>query len=291
MEHSNIGPLQVSRITLGTWVMGREGWANVADTDSLAVIAAAKERGINIIDTAPFYGKGHAEEIIGSAIKGERSSWILATKCGLRWEAGKGVWHDLSPARVEAELADSLRRLKTDYIDVYQLHWPDANTPLEATIAVVKRAVEKGQIRHVGLCNFSVEDIKKARTILPIVSLQHPYSLLNRNVEADILPYAKAEGLAFMAYGPLHGGLLSGKYTHRPSAPKGDAKSYFYEHNKEATWEQAEPIIKELRQKAAQRGSSVAAETLRWTLAQPGVTTAIVGMRSVAQLEDNLQGL
>jgi aryl-alcohol dehydrogenase-like predicted oxidoreductase len=220
------------------------------------------------------------------AIKSARSSWVLATKCGLRWDAGFA--HDLSPARVQTELEDSLRRLHTDYIDLYQIHWPDPKTPLEETLRVIKRAVDKGQVREVGLCNFSTEDILRARAILPIASLQYPYSLLNRNVEADILHLARVEGLAFMAYGPLHGGLLTGKYVHRTSVPKGDAKGYFYGHNKEATWEQATPIIDALRQKAALRGSSVAAEAIGWTLNQPGVTTAIVGMRNVAQLEDNL---
>jgi aryl-alcohol dehydrogenase-like predicted oxidoreductase len=291
MDYKKIGSLNVSRITLGTWVMGREGWPNVDDNDSFAVIAEAKDKGINIIDTAPFYGKGHAEELVGAAIQAKRSSWIVATKCGLRWEESKGVWHDLSPKRVQSELEDSLRRLKTDYIDLYQLHWPDPNTPLEATLEVIYKAIKKGQVRQVGLCNFSRADIKKAMRVLPIVSLQHPYSLLNKAVETEILGFSQVNDLAFMAYGPLHGGLLTGKYLQRPSAPKADAKSYFYEHNKESTWEQADPIIKALRQKAAHHGSSVSAEAIRWVLDQPGVTTAIVGMRSVEQLVDNLQGL
>ncbi len=270
--------------------MGRDGWSNVDDADSVAVIHAAYDKGINAIDTAPFYGKGHAEELIGVSLQGQRDKWIIATKCGLRWEEGKGVFHDLSPARVQTELEDSLRRLRTDYIDLYQLHWPDPNTPLENTLEVIKKAIDKGQVKQVGLCNFSLEDIQLARTIMPIASLQHPYSLLNRDVEADILPFAKEQGLAFMAYGPLHGGLLSGKYTHRPSAPKGEAKSYFYEHNKEATWQQAEPIIASLRQKAQESGRSVAAEAIQWILSQAGVTTAIVGMRNIVQLEENFQG-
>jgi len=282
--------LKLSHIALGGWIMGRDGWSNVDDADSVAVIHAAYDKGINAIDTAPFYGKGHAEELIGVSLQGQRDKWIIATKCGLRWEEGKGVFHDLSPARVQTELEDSLRRLRTDYIDLYQLHWPDPNTPLENTLEVIKKAIDKGQVKQVGLCNFSLEDIQLARTIMPIASLQHPYSLLNRDVEADILPFAKEQGLAFMAYGPLHGGLLSGKYTHRPSAPKGEAKSYFYEHNKEATWQQAEPIIASLRQKAQESGRSVAAEAIQWILSQAGVTTAIVGMRNIVQLEENFQG-
>ncbi len=268
--------------------MGREGWSNVDDADSMAVIHAAFDKGIRAIDTAPFYGKGHAESLIGRAIAGQRDQWIIATKCGLRWEAGRGVFHDLSPARVQTELEDSLRRLRTDSIDLYQLHWPDPATPLEATLAVMARAIDKGQVRQVGLCNFSLEDIQMARTIMPIASLQHPYSLLNRDVENEILPFAQSNGMAFMAYGALHGGLLSGKYAHRPSAPKGEAKSYFYEHNKDAMWQQAEPILTTLRKAAATNGSTVAAEAIRWTLSQAGVTTAIVGMRNVAQLESNL---
>jgi aryl-alcohol dehydrogenase-like predicted oxidoreductase len=291
MDFSNLGSVSISPITLGSWIMGREGWSNVEDADSVSVIHAAKDRGINFIDTAPFYGKGHAEELIGKTIKKERSSWVIATKCGLRWEEGKGVFHDLTPARVQQELEDSLRRLQTDYIDLYQIHWPDPSTPLDQTLAVIQAAVDKGQIRQVGLCNFAVPEIQKARSILPIVSLQHPYSLLNRSAESNILPFAHTNGLAFMAYGPLHGGLLSGKYIHRPSAPKGDAKSYFYGHNKESTWEQAEPLISDLRNKSDKNNSSIASEAIRWTLNQPGVTTAIVGMRNVEQLEDNLKGL
>src|SRR5437588_47219 len=201
-----------SSIGLGTWSIGGSMWGGTDRGDAVKTIRAAIERGITLIDTAPVYGFGTAEELVGRAIgeHGARAHVVIATKAGLRWRAG-AVYRDASPARIRAEVEDSLRRLQTDYIDIYQVHWPDPHIPVEKTAAAMHTLYERGTIRAIGVSNFSPQEIERFRAVAPVHVIQSPYNLFERGVEHDVLPYAGRHGLPVFAYGALCRGLLSGR--------------------------------------------------------------------------------
>jgi aryl-alcohol dehydrogenase-like predicted oxidoreductase len=214
MEHADIPgtSLRVSRVALGTWAIGGWMWGGTDDARSISTIRAAIDNGINLIDTAPAYGFGHSEEIVGRAItQGNlRSRVHLATKVGLEWRNGK-VFRNASRARIMREIDESLRRLQTDTIDLYQVHWPDPTVAIEETAEAMHDLLKRGKIRAIGVSNFSVEQIERFRKVAPLHSVQPPYNLFERGIEADVLPYARATGLTVLSYGALCRGLLSGK--------------------------------------------------------------------------------
>ncbi len=202
--------LKVSRVALGTWAMGGWMWGGTDERESVATIHAALDQGINLIDTAPVYGFGVSEEIVGAALKGQRSRAVIATKTGLEWRDGK-VYRNASRARILQEVDDSLRRLGTDYIDIYQVHWPDPLVAVEETAEAMRSLFEQGKIRAIGVSNFSVDQMARFRKVAPLHVLQPPYNLFERAIEAEILPYCRANDIATLGYGALCRGLLSGR--------------------------------------------------------------------------------
>jgi aryl-alcohol dehydrogenase-like predicted oxidoreductase len=204
--------LRVSRVALGTWAMGGWMWGGSDERESIATIRAALDQGINLIDTAPAYGFGVSEETVGRAIAatGLRSQAVIATKVGLEWRDGK-VYRNATRDRIMQEIDQSLRRLRTDYIDIYQVHWPDPLVPIEETAEAMRTLHEQGKIRAIGVSNFSVAQMERFRQVAPLHVLQPPYNLFERAIESDILPYCRANDIATLGYGALCRGLLSGR--------------------------------------------------------------------------------
>jgi aryl-alcohol dehydrogenase-like predicted oxidoreductase len=204
--------LRVSRVALGTWAMGGWMWGGTDDRESVATIRTALEQSINLIDTAPVYGFGVSEEIVGRALApaGLRSQAVIATKVGLDWRDGK-VYRNATRDRIMQEIEQSLRRLRTDYIDIYQVHWPDPLVPIEETAEAMRTLYDEGKIRAIGVSNFSVAQMERFRRVAPLHVLQPPYNLFERAIESDILPYCRANNIATLGYGALCRGLLSGR--------------------------------------------------------------------------------
>jgi aryl-alcohol dehydrogenase-like predicted oxidoreductase len=204
--------LRVSRVALGTWAMGGWMWGGNDDDESIATIQAAVDQGINLIDTAPVYGFGASEELVGKALERAnlRSKVVIATKVGLEWRDGK-VYRNATRDRIMQEVDQSLRRLRTDYIDIYQVHWPDPLVPIEETAAAMLTLYVQGKIRAIGVSNFSVDQMQQFRRIAPLHVLQPPYNLFERAIETDVLPYCRANDIATLGYGALCRGLLSGR--------------------------------------------------------------------------------
>jgi aryl-alcohol dehydrogenase-like predicted oxidoreductase len=202
--------LKVSRIALGTWAMGGWMWGGTDTRESIATIHAALSQGINLIDTAPVYGFGVSEEIVGAALNGVRTQAVIATKTGLEWRDGK-IYRNATRARILREIDDSLRRLRTDYIDIYQVHWPDPLVPVEETADAMRLLYEQGKIRAVGVSNFSVAQMERFRQVAPLHVVQSPYNLFERAIESEILPYCRANNIVTLGYGALCRGLLSGR--------------------------------------------------------------------------------
>jgi aryl-alcohol dehydrogenase-like predicted oxidoreductase len=280
--------VSISPIVLGTWAMGGGShWGTCDDADALRAIDAALDNGVSAIDTAPIYGQGHAEELVGKAIQGKRDSVFLATKCGLDIYS-KSFRRDLAPSSIERELGESLKRLRTDYIDLYQCHWPDRDTPVEETMAALLRFRQQGKINLIGVSNFSAEELRKAMACAPVFSLQSHYSLLERGAEENTLPVCKENDIGFLSYGSLGAGVLTGKYRECPHFPKGDARSFFYRFFREECWQGVRRLVDALETIALSRGTKPGVVALSWLLGQPGVWSVIVGARSAGQVLENI---
>jgi aryl-alcohol dehydrogenase-like predicted oxidoreductase len=214
MEHAALSgtSLEVSRVALGTWAIGGWMWGGTDEAESIATIRAAVEHGIDVIDTAPAYGFGRSDEIVGRALAegGLRSRVLIATKVGLEWQHGE-VFRNASRARILREIEDSLRRLRTDHIDVYQVHWPDPLVRIEETAEAMRMLFAQGKIRAIGVSNFSVPQMERFRQVAPLHVVQPPYNLFERSIDADILPYCRSNRIATFGYGALCRGLLSGR--------------------------------------------------------------------------------
>lgn len=276
-------PAPVSRIGLGTWAIGGWMWGGADDAASVATLRGAIERGINLIDTAPVYGFGHAEERVGVALQGIRDQAVIATKAGLEW-AGEGVRRNCSPARIRREVEDSLRRLRTDRIDLYQIHWPDPLVPVEDTARTLQDLQREGKILAVGVSNYSPEQMDAFRAVLPLASVQPPYNLFERAIEGDVLPYAGRHQLAVLAYGALCRGLLSGRMTVDTTFGSDDLRSGDPKFHR-PRFDQYVRATKELAAFARIRhDKSVLALAIRWVL-DSGPTIALWGARRPEQLE------
>nr|WP_050420567.1 aldo/keto reductase [Bradyrhizobium tropiciagri] len=276
--------LQVSRVALGTWAIGGWMWGGTDEADSIRTIRGAIEHGISVIDTAPVYGFGHSEEIVGKALaEGRlRSDVLIATKAGLEWDAGR-VFRNGSRARILRELKDSLRRLRTDYIDIYQIHWPDPLVTIEETAETMRVLFEQGTIRAIGVSNFSVQQMERFRRIAPLHVLQPPFNLFERGIEPDILPYCCENNIATFGYGALCRGLLSGRMR-TDSKFEGDDLRRSDPKFQPPRFARYLAAVERLDQLAQRRfGKRAIHLAIRWMLDQ-GVTTALWGARNPAQL-------
>jgi len=275
--------MKVSRVALGTWAMGGWMWGGSDQREAIATIRAALNQGINLIDTAPVYGFGASEEIVGAALDGVRAQTVIATKTGLEWRDGK-IYRNATGARILREIDDSLRRLRTDYIDIYQVHWPDPLVPVEETAEAMRSLYEQGKIRAIGVSNFSVAQMERFRNVTPLHVMQPPYNLFERGIEAEILPYCQANGIATLGYGALCRGLLSGRMRpdtvfHGDDLRGVDPKFQppRFAQYLEAVWQ-----LDELAQRRFHR--RVIQLAVRWML-DKGIIVALWGGRHPNQLE------
>jgi len=285
-------PKTISRIGLGTWAIGGAMWGGSNDVESIKTIQHAVDAGINLVDTAPAYGSGHSEEIVGKALAdgGRRDKAVLATKVGLEWVDGK-VHRNSSPERIRKEIEDSLRRLRTDRIDIYQIHWPDSAVPIEETAEAMLRLQREGKILALGVSNFSSRQMEAWRRVAPLHSTQPPYNIFEREIESDVLPYALKNKLIVLSYGAICRGLLSGKMSHARKFEGDDLRLLDPKFNKPrlSQYLTAVDLLAEYAQ--ATYGKSVLAFAIRWILDRGETMTALWGARNAAQLDQVKEAL
>jgi len=295
METRRLGnsDIAITAIGYGAWAIGGPGWeyawGSQNDDDSIAAIRRALELGVNWIDTAAVYGLGHSEEIVARALAGWNGARpYVFTKCGLCWDKQGNISRSLKGHSVRRECEESLRRLRVEVIDLYQIHWPpeDNGAELEegwAALTILKR---EGKVRWIGLSNFNVEQLKRAKAIEPVTSLQPPYSLVRRDIEKDILPFCREEGIGVIVYAPMASGLLTGAMTRERagSLSTGDWRRRSPEFN-EPNLSRNLLLVERLRAIAKRHGRSPGEVAIAWTLRNPAVTGAIVGARNAVQAE------
>ena len=280
----------ISRLGFGAWAAGGGGWAFALgpqdDIETIDAIRRAVDLGINWIDTAPLYGLGHSEELVAKALDGISERPYIFTKCGMPWDESGRIFHSLKRDSIRRECEDSLRRLKIDVIDLYQIHWNKPAEEVEEALQTVAELREEGKIRYVGVSNFNVDELKLAQKIAQPISLQPPYSLIDRHIEAGIIPFCEENDIGVIVYSPMASGLLSGKMTRERIAdlPGDDlrrSKPEFQEpqltHNLE--------LVERLRSIGERYGRSTAETAVAWTLAHPAVDGAIVGLRRAEQVD------
>ncbi|MBN2088527.1 aldo/keto reductase [candidate division KSB1 bacterium] len=282
------GP-ELSELGFGSWTIGgpwQYGWGPVDDFASIEAIETALDSDINWIDTAPAYGLGHAEKVVGEVIKKRRSAVFLATKCGLVWDDNGKISNNLHPKSIRQEIEASLKRLQTDYIDLYQLHWPDKAHPVEKTWEELVNLKNSGKIRYLGVSNFDISLMERCQKIHPIDTLQPPYNLIRRTIESEILPYCQEKRIGVLAYSPLESGLLSGKFDiTRLAADDWRRKGANF---REPLFSHALNFIKKLQSIADKYEKTVGQLAIRWVLSNQVVTSAIVGARTKNQVRENL---
>ena len=288
--------LHLTPVGLGTWAMGggdwKFGWGPQDDALSIRTIHEALDLGVNWLDTAPVYGLGHCEDIVGRALKelkGRRP--ILSTKCERCWDEERQIIPRLKRASIRREIEDSLRRLGVDVIDMYQIHWPQPDEDIEEGWAAIAELVQEGKVRWAGVSNFNVAQLKRLQPIHPVAFLQPPYSMLNRGIEAELIPYCEAHDIGLIPYSPMQKGLLSGKVTQAwvDALPTTDHRRGDPQFN--------EPLLSRnialnggLRTLAARLGTTPAELAIAWVLRQPRVTSAIVGARKPGQIAETVGG-
>lgn len=308
MEYRKLGntELELSAITHGAFAIGGNMWGGNDKQDSINSIHASLDHGVTSIDTAPFYGFGLSEEMIGEAIKGkDRSQIQLLTKFGLVWDGsnhGKGefffdaeengktipIYKYASKANVIREVEESLKRLGTDYIDLLQLHWPDITTPISETMEAMELLIQQGKVRAAGVSNYSVSQMQEANRTLHLAGNQVSYSMLNRTIEDDLIPYSLENNSGIIVYSPMERGLLTGKYFKENQLKGNDHRNgYFlqFDLNKVKTFlEKIEPI-------AQQKGATLSQLVLRWTTLQPAITVVLAGARNARQAVENAKAM
>ena len=275
-----------SRIALGTWAIGGWMWGGTDEKESIRTIHAAFDQGVNLIDTAPVYGFGRSEEIVGEALRqrGRRESIILATKVGLDWTNGK-IERNSARQRILQEFEDSLRRLQTDYIDIYQVHWPDPLVPVEETAATLRELYDQGKIRAIGVSNHSPEEMDRFKAIAPLHTIQPPYNLFEREIDHDVLPYAHSRRITTLTYGALCRGLLSGAMSAGRQFAKDDMRKTSDPKFQQPHFAEYLDAASKLDAYAREHfGKRVIHLAVRWLLDQPGVGIALWGARRPEQL-------
>jgi aryl-alcohol dehydrogenase-like predicted oxidoreductase len=288
MEYTVISgtDMNVSRIAQGTWAIGGWMWGGTDERESIRTIHAALDKGINLIDTAPVYGFGVSEEIVGKAIEesGHREKVFIATKVGLQWHNGS-VSRNSSRDRIRKEVQDSLRRLRTDYIDIYQVHWPDLAVPIEETARTLHALFKEGLIRAIGVSNYSPEQMNRFMSVSELHTVQPPYNLFERQIDRDVLPYVREKKLSAFAYGPLCRGLLTGTMR-RDTRFAGDDLRQSDPKFQPPRFAQYLNAIQQLDDLAQKRyGRHVMDLAVRWVLDQPGISAALWGARHPEELE------
>jgi aryl-alcohol dehydrogenase-like predicted oxidoreductase len=286
--------LWLSRIGLGTWaVAGRDYLFNIGDSneqDSLSLIDRAIDLGINWIDSAPVYGLGHAEEMVAKACRGKCERIILTTKCGIVWEAGgENIHGSLLAKSIRQEVEQSLGRLQTDVIDLYQIHWPNPDAELEEGWGAIADLIQAGKVRYAGASNFSIDQLQRVQAIHPVASLQPPYNLFQREIEPEILAYCADYQIGVIPYSPLRVGLLSGKFSLERwlNLPKDDWRLQ-YDDYRDRRFQINLQFVEKLKGIAARHDRPVSQIAIAWVLHRPEITAAIVGARKPAQLEETV---
>jgi aryl-alcohol dehydrogenase-like predicted oxidoreductase len=292
MEKRQLGntDMQITPIGFGTWAIGgggwKFGWGPQDDKQSIEAINRAIDLGMNWIDTAAVYGLGHAEEVVEQALRGRSDKPYIFTKCSLVWDDQRNISNNQRASSIRREVEDSLRRLKVDVIDLYQVHWPFPDEQIEEGWTTMAELKEEGKVRHIGVSNYNVEQMRRAQAIAPIATQQPPYSLIKRDIEGAILDYCAANNIGVIVYAPMQSGLLTGKMTPERVA-----------NMPEDDWRRSSPDFQEpqlsknlklvdlLRDIGNRHGRSPGEVAIAWTLRQPAVTGAIVGGRNAEQVD------
>ena len=308
MELRTLGKssVKVTPMAFGAWAIGGWMWGGAEEKDAIRAIRAAYDAGITTIDTAPVYGFGKSEELVGRAMEGiQRDKYQVLTKFGMNWLNEKGeyffdstdndgkpfkMYKLASKEKVMQECEDGLRRLKTDYIDLFQIHWPDNSTPVSETFEAVQRLIEQGKVRAAGVCNYTIELVDEALKTIDLASNQVPYSLINRSIEKNVLPQAIEKGLSIIPYSPLQRGLLTGKIKPGHKFSEGDTREgnrFYTDENIRRT----NALLEEIRPIAENYNATLAQVVINWTMNQPGIGTVLVGARNEQQVKDNVGAL
>lgn len=294
--------LELSVITFGSWAAGGWMWGKTDHQEAVNAIKAAYDHGVTSIDTAPIYGQGESEHIVGEAIKDiPRDKVQILTKFGMRWDLAKGdfafkskdnqghpidIYKFAGKDSVIRECEDSLRRLGTDYIDLYQIHWPDSTTPLSETFEAVERLIEQGKVRYAGVCNYDAALLEDASKVIQLVSDQIPYSMVNRGMDRETIPYCSRNEKSVIVYSPLERGLLTGKMHPGQEFAEGDHRRtnpFFADDSIRKT----NSFLEKLKPLAEEKDVTLAQLVIRWTVEHPGITIALVGARNVMQAVQN----
>lgn len=295
--------LQISELAFGAWAIGGWMWGGADTKDAMKAIETAIDNGMTTIDTAAVYGFGLSEELVGKATKGKRTGVEILTKFGLAWTEKKGQYYfstkdnngnniDLykysAKEKVLFDCDQSLRRLGTDYIDLYQIHWPDPTTPVSETMEALQILLKQGKIRAGAVCNYPLELVQEAEKFFPIASNQVPYSMVNRGIEKDVVPHCIEKNIGILAYSPLQRGLLTGKIKPGYTFNEGDSRptTVFY---REPNLSNIIQMTDKLRKIADERGVTLSQLVLNWTVQQPGITCALAGARNAEQVLDNVR--
>ncbi len=303
-ELGNSG-VKITEITFGAWAIGGWMWGGADKKDAIAAIHKSLDLGITSIDTAPVYGFGTSESIVGEALSGNRAEVQLLTKFGLKWDTDEGEFYfdskDNSGKDVKIhkfagkksiiqECEQSLKRLRIDYIDLYQIHWPDVTTPIEESMEAIYQLMKEGKVKAAGVCNYSATQMETANQSIPLSSNQVPYSMVLRNIEKDVVPMGFENNIGILAYSPLQRGLLTGKITRDYKFEEGDHRPKTA-HFKPENLDKVNKFLQEIKPMADEKGASLAQLVINWTIHQPGITSALVGARNAKQVEENAKAI
>jgi aryl-alcohol dehydrogenase-like predicted oxidoreductase len=308
MEFKRLGKsdVHVTPMAFGAWAIGGWMWGGAEEEEALEAIHASLDAGITTIDTAPVYGFGKSETLVAKALKGiPRDRYQLLTKFGLNWQTEQGEFHFhstdnegrpikiykwASREKVMQECEDSLRRLQTDYIDLYQIHWPDATTPIHETFEAVERLIQQGKVRAAGVCNYSAALVEEALETIQLASNQVPYSMINRGIEREVVPQAIKRDISIIAYSPLQRGLLTGKIKPGHRFNEGDTRQgnrFYTDENIVRT----NALLQEIKPIADRHNATLAQLVINWTMQQPGISCVLAGARNAKQMKDNAGAL
>ena len=304
MEYRKIGKsdLELSVVTFGAWAAGGWMWGGTEQTESVKAIHAAYDCGVTSIDTAPIYGQGTSEKIVGDAIKGiPRDKVQILTKYGLRWDTKEGefyfdsvdnngnaidVYRYAGKESIIKECEDSLRLLGTDYIDLYQIHWPDPTTPIQETMEAVDKLIKSGKVRYAGVSNYNLDEFMEANRYIDVISNQVSYSMIKRDIENELVPHTIESKKSILAYSPLGRGVLTGKMKPGHKFAKGDHRANLPAYSNENI-KLINDFLDRIRALAQDKNASLCQLVIRWTIDQPGITIALVGARNANQAIQN----